>query len=46
MKLKKILAVTLASAFAIGSLAGCGGGDKKGADSKGGNTVKVGVFLP
>jgi len=46
MKLKKILAVTLASAFAIGTLAGCGGGDKKAADSKGGNTVKVGVFLP
>jgi branched-chain amino acid transport system substrate-binding protein len=46
MKLKKILAVTLASAFVIGTLSGCGGGDKKSDGGKGGNTVKIGVFLP
>lgn len=44
MKLRKILAAVLASSLAIGALAGCGGGKKDG--GKGGDVIKIGVFLP
>ncbi len=47
MKMKKFASVLLASAFVMGALTGCGG-DKKADDKKpaGGDTIKVGVFLP
>ena len=45
--MKKFVSAMLAMAVSAALIAGCGGGDKK-ADkgSGGGNTVKVGVFLP